>query len=68
MKKEIILSQELTEKLLKVPETGMGYQVTDLILNNGEILYNVVVLNGKIAVVTKDVNSYEIIDVIVKDP
>jgi hypothetical protein len=36
-----------TEKLLKYPETGMGYQRVDVILKSGQIIRDIVVLNAK---------------------
>lgn len=63
MKHEIQLSEHITEKLIAMPETGMGYQTVNLILENGKILINVTVLNSSIALLEEDIPSGEIIDV-----
>jgi hypothetical protein len=41
------LNMSWTEKLLKYPETGMGYQRVDVILKSGQIIRDIVVLNAK---------------------
>lgn len=41
------LNKHWTEKLLKFPETGMGYQRVDVLLKSGQIIRNVVVLNAE---------------------
>ena len=41
------LDKYWTEKLLKYPETGMGYQRVDVILKSGSTIRNVVVLNAE---------------------
>lgn len=41
------LNKYWTEKLLKYPETGMGYQMVDVILKSGSAIRNVVVLNAE---------------------
>lgn len=66
MKKEIILSQELVEKLKMLPEDGMGYQIVNLLLSNGEVLYDVMIFNGKIAIVDNHINSEQIKGVLKK--
>lgn len=40
-----IKSEKLLKKLLAMPESGMGYQVVDIILKNGQILNQFVVLS-----------------------
>jgi hypothetical protein len=41
------LNKNWTEKLLKYPETGMGYQRVDVLLKSGQIIRDVVVLNAE---------------------
>jgi len=41
------LNNYWTEKLLKYPETGMGYQKVDIILKSGRTIRNIVVLNAE---------------------
>ena len=36
-----------TEKLLRYPETGMGYQRVDVILKSGQIIRDIIVLNAE---------------------
>lgn len=43
------LPQRLTRQLLEIPETGMGFQVVDLVLTDGRVLPRVIVLNAEIA-------------------
>jgi hypothetical protein len=55
------LPLKIVEKLKRAPENGMGYQIVDLILANGEIrksvfVYNCTVVDGE----------YDIIDVKVR--
>jgi len=42
---KIALNQEQIEYLSLLPEQGMGYQIVDLILKNGDVLRNKIVLN-----------------------
>lgn len=42
---KIALNQEQIEYLSHLPEQGMGYQIVDLILKNGDVLRNKIVLN-----------------------
>ncbi len=44
----VILPKNLQTKLALVPESGMGYQIVDLILNDDSIVKNVKILNGSI--------------------
>ena len=41
----MILSQEWVDKLSKLPETGMGYQIVDVYLKNGVVIRNAIVAN-----------------------
>ena len=45
----VTLSASLIEKLAALPETGMGYQIVDLILSDGRVIHNVPVFNAEIA-------------------
>jgi len=40
------LSEELSQKLRNLPETGMGYQICSVVLNDGRTFEKVYVLNG----------------------
>lgn len=46
MKNKIQLSKEQTKYLSELPEQGMGYQIVDVFLKNGEVLKQRVVLNA----------------------
>ena len=41
------LNKSLTEKLLKYPESGMGFQRADLVLKSGEIIKDLLILNAE---------------------
>ena len=58
------LRAELDRKLEGLPESGMGYQVVDLILSDGRKLRNVVVFNAEEAQVAENLlGDAEISDV-----
>lgn len=52
--KTIQLPIKYTQKLTKLPETGMGYQLVKVILKNGLILNNHKVLNSSLLILEKD--------------
>lgn len=60
---EIKLPKHLVKKLLELPESGMGYQVVDFLLQDGTILKNVTVLNSSIAILDKDIDTSKIVKV-----
>lgn len=43
---KIKLTDEQTNFLTSLPETGMGYQVVNVVLKNGEILHKRLVFNS----------------------
>ena len=45
---------KFTDELIKLPETGMGYQMVKVILKNGIVLNNHKVLNGSILVLEQE--------------
>lgn len=45
-KKQIKLADEQIDVLSNAPEQGMGYQVVDVLLNNGAVLERKIVLNA----------------------
>ena len=57
---EIHLSENWIEKLQKLPETGMGYQIVNLILTNGKVFNNVTILNCSIAILEEEINVSQI--------
>jgi hypothetical protein len=44
---KIKLSRDWVEYLLKLPETGMGYQKIDITLKDGRIIRNLIVYNAE---------------------
>jgi hypothetical protein len=59
------LKSKIVDRLLALPESGMGYQVVDLVLADGRIIPNVTILNGEIATLPDSlhISSSEIADV-----
>jgi hypothetical protein len=41
------LNENWTKKLLKYPESGMGYQKVNVLLKSGQVIKNVIVLNAE---------------------
>ena len=48
MKHRIKLPEKFAAKLLKWPEDGMDYQIVDVVLKDGRVLEQLVVLNAEI--------------------
>lgn len=61
MKKVLLLESQI-EKLITLPETGMGYQKVKLILRTGEEKRNMTVLNSEFLLLEDDqfINPEEI--------
>jgi len=57
---EIQLSQNWIEMLQNLPETGMGYQIVNLILANGKVFNDVTVLNCSIAILDEEIDATQI--------
>ncbi len=53
------LSEVFRNKLLKLPETGMGYQNVKLILKNGMVIHNRRILNSEFLLLFIDENLIE---------
>ncbi len=51
---QVLLERRLTDKLVHLPESGMGYQIVDLTLRSGARIQGITVLNGQIAEVPDD--------------
>jgi hypothetical protein len=45
----IELQKKIIDRLITLPETGMGYQLVDLVLSDGRIVPNVAIFNCEIA-------------------
>lgn len=52
--KTLQLPIKFSKQLIKLPETGMGYQLVKVILKNGLILNNHKVLNSSVLILEKD--------------
>ena len=48
--KKVTLLQSQINRLVNLPETGMGYQKIKLVLKNGEVKRNMTVLNSEFLV------------------
>jgi len=66
-KKKILLTEELTQKLINTPETGMGYHLVDIYLKDGRIITNLIVLNCSILKIDKSIkiSSEDIVNIII---
>ena len=42
------LPEYIIQQLIKIPETGMGYQLVKVILKNGKVLHNYKVFNSSL--------------------
>jgi hypothetical protein len=63
---QLELRPEIIDRLVGMPENGMGYQVVDLVLIDGRLVRDVVVLNCEIASLPedlRDVRSSDVADV-----
>jgi len=62
MRKLKLLENQI-EVLIRLPETGMGYQKVKLTLKNGDVLHDMTVLNSEFLMVEEnqivDVNEIE---------
>jgi hypothetical protein len=57
------LPQTWTERLINLPETGMGYQKVNIVLKRGRVFKDVIVLNAEEAQVAESFDPAEILDV-----
>lgn len=46
---QLALNNETINRLLALPETGMGYQLVDLLLVDGRVVPGIAVFNSEIA-------------------
>lgn len=64
------LDEHWTKKLLKYPESGMGYQKVNVLLKSGDVIKDVIVLNAEDLVLPDqyaNLKMDEITDLIVMD-
>jgi hypothetical protein len=60
---QLELRPEIVDRLVTMPETGMGYQVVDLVLVDGRVLRNVTVFNSEVANVPEEFHDLRPSDV-----
>ena len=63
---QLQLKSKIVDRLLALPESGMGYQIVDLVLSDGRVIPNVTILNGELATLPdslRGISSSEIADV-----
>jgi hypothetical protein len=63
-KRKIKIPTLLVEKLISTPESGMGYHKVDLMLKDGNKLFNQTILNCSILLLDEDIelSSDDIVD------
>jgi len=54
IKNKLRLKEEHVKYLSELPETGMGYQIVNIILVDGRLLKNRIVLNSEFIVLEED--------------
>jgi predicted RNA-binding protein len=54
--KRIELNEVQQELLIKLPETGMGYQLVDITMKDGSIYQNKTIINGQFLEIDLDEN------------
>lgn len=59
----IKLSKKWVEYLASVPESGMGYQIVDVMLKDGRVLKNTVVFNAEDLKLPPEYRGVELQDV-----
>ena len=60
------LRPEIVDRLLTLPENGMGYHLVDLILTDGRVVPNVPILNCEIAQLPetfREITASQVVDV-----
>jgi len=57
------LSDQWSQRLAQMPETGMGYQKVDVTLNNGRTLEGLIVLNAEDCQTEESFAVGEIVDI-----
>ena len=57
--RRLTLSPCQTQELLKLPETGMGYQRVKITLKSGRVLKNIIVENSMYIQVTDEIPEFD---------
>lgn len=61
------LGQKWVDKLVNLPESGMGYQVVDVILKNGSTIKGIMVLNCQDILEKVYFSEDDIVDIVTSD-
>lgn len=64
----IKLNDYWSQRLVQMPETGMGYQKVDLIFKDGRILAGLIVLNAEDCQTEQEFNAEDIVDIKISKP
>ncbi len=56
MENKLKLKDDQINYLSSLPEQGMGYQIVDIVLKNGLILQNRIVLNSSLLIINNNEN------------
>jgi hypothetical protein len=64
---EFNLPEAFVKKLQQMPESGMGYQLVDIKLKNGQVLSKLTVLNSSVLVFDGFLEVSEIADIRISD-
>ena len=62
LKNEVELPEDIKIQLIDLPENGMGFQVIDIILKNGRVLKDRIVINSQRLIVTPE-DDFDITDI-----
>ena len=62
------LSQKWVDKLVRMPEAGMGYQVVDVVLKNGSTVLGLIVLNCQDILGSVYFSENDIADIVASEP
>lgn len=62
------LNDYWSQRLVKLPETGMGYQKVDLYLNDGRTLKGLIVLNAEDCESEESFKVEDIVDIKISRP
>lgn len=69
MQNKVELPESLINKLIELPEQGMGYQLVKIVMQNGVILKNRIVLNSTFLLLEENekINIEEIEDIEIEE-
>jgi len=63
-KVRVTLPDKFIAQLVQMPETGMGYQIVDIVLTNGKVLKNIIIFNSSILEIEKE-ETFNIEDIVI---